>query len=78
MSGGPMAEGANVHPYRELFREWDGHADADAMPIQNMRHIYRAISDICQMRIYIRIDAHRQIYPNAQPYFRLDRSQSLF
>ena len=47
MSGDPMSEGANVHPYRELFR--DGHADADAMPIQNMRRIYRAISDICQM-----------------------------
>ena len=30
----------------------DGHADADRMPIQNMRCIYRAISNICQiMRI---------------------------
>ena len=30
----------------------DGHADADRMPIRNMRRIYRAISDICQiMRI---------------------------
>ena len=31
----------------------DGHADADRMPIQNMRSIYRAISNICRiMRIY--------------------------
>ena len=24
-----------------------GHADADAMPIRNMRRMYRSISDIC-------------------------------
>ena len=47
MSGDPMSERANVHPYRELFR--DGHADADAMPIRNMHCIYCAISDICRM-----------------------------
>ena len=27
----------------------DGNADADRMPIQNMRRIYRAISDICRI-----------------------------
>ena len=27
----------------------DGHADADRMPIRNMRRIYRAISDICRI-----------------------------
>ena len=35
-----------------LVHTRDGHADADRMPIQNMRRIYRAISDICRiMRI---------------------------
>ena len=64
MSGDPMAEGANVHPYRELFR--DGHADADAMPIaypEYATHISRYIRHMSD----IRIDAHRQIYPHGQP-----------
>ena len=34
----------------------DGHTDEDKMPIRNMRHIYRAISDICRI-----------IYPHGHP-----------
>ena len=42
----------------------DGHADADRMPIRNMRRINRAIFDICRIWRDIRINAHRQIYPH--------------
>ena len=45
----------------------DGHADADRMPIRNMRRINRAISDICRIWRDIRINAHRQIYPHGHP-----------
>ena len=38
----------------------DGNADADRMPIQNMRRIYRAISDICRI---MRISASANISP---------------
>ena len=42
----------------------DGHADADRMPIQKMRRIYRGIFEICRI---MRIDAHRKIYPHGNP-----------
>ena len=42
----------------------DGHADANRMPIWNVRRLYRAISDICRI---MRIDAHRKIYPHGNP-----------
>ena len=50
-----------------------GHADADAdaMAIQNMRRIYRAISSLhTSDNADIRIDAHRQIYPHGHPWFK--------